>query len=258
MAALDAQVAVIGAGPIGMTLAGRLAQRGVSVILLEQQPSQAGEGSKAICMQRETLEIWARLGIGEQVARRGVQWSVGRTYFRGRELFAVRLPVHESDHFPPFVNISQTEVEEMLLARLGELPGVELRRGHRLIGILQDSDGVTLHSETAAGERSVRVAYAVGADGAHSGVRTILGAGFPGHSFRDLFLISDIRARLPFPNERRLHFDPPWNPGRQVLIHPQPDDVWRIDCSRFEKIGRNREALDPCAGWTWFRRRRGS
>ena len=53
--------------------------------------------------------------------------------------------------------------------------------------------------------------------------------GFPGHSHEDLFLICDIRATLPFPRERRFFFDPPWNPGRQVLVHPQPDDVWRID-----------------------------
>src|SRR4029079_18717338 len=68
---LDAQVAVVGAAPVGMTLAGRLAQKGVRVVLLEQHPRLTGEGSKALCMQRETLEIWARLGIGEEVARRG-------------------------------------------------------------------------------------------------------------------------------------------------------------------------------------------
>ncbi|MDP9250410.1 MAG: FAD-dependent monooxygenase, partial [Chloroflexota bacterium] len=229
MARLDAQVAVVGAGPIGMTLAGRLAQHGVSVIVLEQHPGHEGEGSKALCMQRETLEIWARLGIGDQVAERGVQWSVGRTYFRGRELFSVRLPAQQSDRFPPFVNISQTEVEELLLSRLGQVPRVDLRWASRVVGLVQDGEGVTLRCETPQGETRVRVAYAVGTDGAHSAVRSILGAGFPGHSHHDLFLICDIRARLAFPNERRFHFDPPWNPGRQVLIHPQPDDTWRID-----------------------------
>ena len=224
----DAQVAVVGAGPVGMTLAGRLAQRGVSVVVLEQGPRQSGEGSKALCMQRETLEIWARLGIGEEVARRGVQWNLGRTYFRGRELFQVRLPSSAADHFPPFVNISQTEVEEMLLARLGELP-VDLRWGHRVVGVSQDDEGVTVSCESPGGGSRVRVAYVVGADGPHSGLRHILGMGFPGHSFPDLFLICDIRAHLPFPRERRFYFDPPWNPGRQVLIHPQPDDTWRID-----------------------------
>jgi 3-(3-hydroxy-phenyl)propionate hydroxylase len=226
---LDAQVAVVGAGPVGMTLAGRLAQQGVRVILLEQHPRHTGEGSKALCMQRETLEIWARLGIGEEVARRGVQWNLGRTYFRGRELFQVRLPSSTRDHFPPFVNINQTEVETMVLARLGELPEVDLRWSHELVGISQDADGVSLRCQTPEGEKTLRVAYLAGADGAHSAVRHATGMGFPGHSFPDLFLICDIRARLPFPRERRFFFDPPWNPGRQVLIHPQPDDTWRID-----------------------------
>src|SRR6185312_8961435 len=112
----------VGAGPIGMTLAGRLAQRGLQVIVLEQHARRTGEGSKALCMQRETLEIWARLGVGERVAERGVQWQVGRTYFRDRELFSVQLPGGGDDHFPGFVNINQTEVEEMLLERLLELP----------------------------------------------------------------------------------------------------------------------------------------
>jgi len=225
----DAQVAVVGAGPIGMTLAGRLAQHGVRVILLEQHPQHTGEGSKALCMQRETLEIWARLGIGEQVARRGVQWNVGRTYFRGRELFQVRLPSSAGDHFPPFVNINQTEVEEMLVARIAELPEVDLRWSHRVVGLSQTSDGVTVRCETPSGTSTLRVAYLVGADGSHSSVRRLLGAGFPGHSHPDLFLICDIQARLSFPHERRFFFDPPENPGRQVLIHPQPDDTWRID-----------------------------
>ena len=228
-APLDAQVAVIGAGPIGMTLAGRLAQHGVSVLLLEQHSQHTGEGSKALCMQRETLEIWARLGIGERVAQRGVQWNLGRTYFRGRELFQVRLPGSAGDHFPPFVNINQTEVEEMLLARLAELPKVDLRWSHLLVGLSQDADGVTLRCKTPGGAATLRVAYLVGADGAHSTVRRLLGAGFPGHSHPDLFLICDIRAHLSFPHERRFFFDPPENPGRQVLIHPQPDDTWRID-----------------------------
>ena len=229
MPALDAQVAVVGAGPIGMTLAGRLAQRGLRVVLLEQNPRHTGEGSKALCMQRETLEIWARLGIGERVADRGVQWQVGRTYFGDRELFSVQLPGSQHDHFPGFVNINQTEVEEMLLERLGEVPNVQLQWSHRLTGLRQDGESVSLTCDTPDGERVLRVAYVIGADGAHSSVRHLLGMGFPGHSHEDLFLICDIRARLPFPNERHFHFDPPWNPGRQVLVHPQPDDTWRID-----------------------------
>ena len=108
-----AEVLVVGAGAVGLTLAGRLAQHGVDVAVYEAAPAPERVGSKAICMQRETLEIWARLGVGEQVARRGVQWTVGRTYFRGRELFRVDLRTH-AEHFPPFVNINQSEVEGLM------------------------------------------------------------------------------------------------------------------------------------------------
>jgi 3-(3-hydroxy-phenyl)propionate hydroxylase len=220
-------VAVVGAGAVGLTLAGRLAQHGASVDLFEADAERARTGSKAICMQRETLEIWARLGVGERVAHRGIQWRVGRTYFRGRRLFEVHLP-GDDEHFPPFVNISQSEVEELLEARTSEL-GVRIHRGHRLTALTQDADGVSATFDTRAGAVSHRSRFLAGTDGAHSTVRHALGIGFAGYSFDDRFLIADVRAELPFTNERHFHFDPPWNPGRQVLIHPQPEGVWRID-----------------------------
>ena len=220
-------VAVVGAGAVGLTLAGRLAQHGAGVDLFEAKAERERIGSKAICMQRETLEIWARLGVGQAVADRGIQWRVGQTSFRGRRLFETRLP-GDAEHFPPFVNISQSEVEDRLEARAIEL-GVRLHRGHRLGRLTQDADGVTATFDTDAGTRTHRSSFLVGTDGAHSSVRHALGIGFAGYSFDDRFLIADVRAELPFTNERHFHFDPPWNPGRQVLIHPQPDGVWRID-----------------------------
>jgi 2-polyprenyl-6-methoxyphenol hydroxylase-like FAD-dependent oxidoreductase len=210
-----------------MTLAGRLAQHGVAVQVFEQEATRERTGSRAICMQRETLEIWARLGIGEEVAARGIQWRVGRTYHRGRQLFEVHLPTGE-EHFPPFVNISQSEVEERLDFRLAEL-GVPIHRDHRLMTLAQDAIGVDATFKASGGTVTHRFGHVVGADGAHSGVRHAVGIGFPGYTFDDRFLIADVRVTLPFADERHFHFDPPWNPERQVLLHPQPDGVWRID-----------------------------
>ncbi len=221
-------VVVVGAGAVGLTLAGRLAQHGVEVSLHEQAPARARIGSRAICMQRETLEIWHRLGIGERVAERGIQWRVGRTYHRGRLLFETRLPAQPDERFPPFVNISQSEVEELLEARLDEL-GVNVRRGSRFVDLEQDGDGVASTFETDAGLVTHRSDFLVATDGAHSSVRHAAGIGFDGYTFADRFLIADVRAELPFTNQRHFHFDPPWNRGRQVLLHPQPDGIWRID-----------------------------
>jgi len=217
-------VAVVGAGPVGLTLALRLAQFGVPVTVLEQAERLRGEGSKALCMQRETLEAWALLGCGQQVADRGVAWALGRTYFRDTELFQTVLPATD-EHFPPFVNVSQTEVEALMVAAAEREPLITLRWGRPVTALETGADGVRLTGDGF----DQTAAYAVGADGARSVVRRAAGIGFPGHSHADQFLIADIRARLPFPAERRFWFDPPWNPGRTVLIHPQPDDVWRID-----------------------------
>ena len=225
---MNSQVTVVGAGAVGLTLAARLAQLGIAVEVFDALPAPARIGSRAICMQRETLEIWHRVGVGERVAERGVQWRIGRTYHRGSELFSVELPGAGVERFPPFVNINQSEVEELLAARLAEY-GVPVRWGHRLTAVMQDADGVDATFEVGDGDVTHRSAYLVGADGAHSGVRHALGIGFPGYTFDDRFLIADVRAELAFTLERHFHFDPPWNPGRQVLIHPQPDGVWRID-----------------------------
>jgi len=224
-----AAVAIVGAGPVGLHLALRLADLGAASVVLESGARLRGEGSKALCMQKETLEAWARLGFGEQVAARGVAWTLGRTYYRGRELFQTSFPVVGRDHFPPFVNVSQTEVEELMVARAEASALIDVRWEHELLESEQDGAGVRLTCATPTGQLAVRASYVAGADGARSTVRHLLGVDFPGHSHTDKFLIADIRAALPFPNERRFFFDPPWNPGRTVLVHPQPDSVWRID-----------------------------
>lgn len=218
-----------------MTFALLLADRGVRVSILEARTTPDQEGSKALCMQRETLEIWDSIGVGEQVAARGTAWSVGRTYFQDTELFSVTLPGSTDEHFPPFVNISQSEVEELLVQQAQAHELITIHYGQTVVDVDQDTESVTFSAAPTTERRLsdagrwVTGRYAVATDGARSAVRKVLDIDFPGHSHADRFLIADIRAQLPFPAERRFWFDPPFNPGRAVLIHPQPDGVWRID-----------------------------
>src|SRR6266511_2515114 len=212
-----------------MTAALWLARLGVPSVVLEEADGLSGEGSKSICVQRDVLEIFERVGLGRAMAERGVSWKLGRTYFRGTELFQIRFPAVATAAFPPFINLGQAEVESFLLRAVQASELVELRWGHRVEGVEQDQGGVTLTVAGPRGQERLSAPYAVACDGPRSTVRKALGVDFPGHSFPDRFLIADVRAKLPFPSERRFFFDPPFNPGRQVLVHPQPDDVWRID-----------------------------
>jgi len=226
---LEAPVAIVGAGPVGMTAALFLARHGLRSLVLESQESMTGQGSRSICVQRDVLDIFDRLGCGRTMADRGVSWTVGRTYYRDVELFQIRFPEVGRDAFPPFVNLPQAMMEEYLLDRLRGEPLIDLRWKHRVESLTQEADRLRLVAATPEGPVEVLAEYAIGCDGARSAMRRLLGIDFPGHSFEDRFLIADVRAKLPFPDERRFFFDPSFNPGRQVLVHPQPDSVWRID-----------------------------
>ncbi|NIH88487.1 FAD-dependent monooxygenase [Amycolatopsis granulosa] len=222
------RVAVIGNGPVGQTTALLLARWGVPVVLLDGRAARDLVGSKAICQQRDVLDVWEAVGAGRRIADEGVTWTTARTFHRDHELFAYSMADPGRSAFPPFVNISQARTEEILDERIAAEPLVDVRWGHRVTGIDQDEHGVTL---SVAGRPAVRADYVVACAGARGEeIRRMLGVGFGGHSFDDRFLICDIRADLPgWARERRFYFDPEWNPGRQVLIHPCPGSTFRID-----------------------------
>ncbi len=226
-----APLVVIGNGPVGETTSLLLARWGIPVIVLDGRPERDLIGSKAICQQRDVLDVWEACGVGRQLANEGVTWSSARTYYKDQELFRITLADAGQSEFPPFVNISQSRTEEALAEKMADNPLIEQRWGHKVTTISQDESGVILTCSTVGGEIEVRAPYVVMAAGSRAGeLRRQLGVGFPGQRYNDRFLICDIRAELPgWERERRFYFDPSWNPGRQVLIHPTPGSVFRID-----------------------------
>ena len=99
-------VAIVGAGPVGLTLALVLAQRGVRSVVLEASDTYS-EGSRALCWSRRSLEILDRLGVADPLSARGYTWNGGRVYWRDEEVYRFTLPGSGRQHFPAFVNLQQ-------------------------------------------------------------------------------------------------------------------------------------------------------
>jgi 2-polyprenyl-6-methoxyphenol hydroxylase-like FAD-dependent oxidoreductase len=219
-------VVIVGAGPVGMTLALELARHDIGTIVLDRKPGLEPAGSRAIVLARHAIETFQRIGCGSRIIEKGVVLSRARTYFREVELFSVDFPQADPGELPRFLNLQQTYTERFLHDRLRETPQITLRWSSEVVDLAEDVRGVTV---TLIDGTEVRGSYVVGCDGAHGTVRKLIGVELRGRSYDDRFLIADVSAALPFPNERRLFFDPAHNPGRQVLVHPQPDGEWRID-----------------------------
>ncbi|MCA3310334.1 MAG: FAD-dependent oxidoreductase [Roseomonas sp.] len=220
-------VVIVGAGPVGLTLAIDLKLRGVECVLIDDQ-DRIGEGSRAICFAKRTLEIWDRLGCAAPMLEKGVRWNIGKV-FQGEDLLYQFDLLPEPGHkLPAFINLQQYYAEKFLVNRAQTL-GVDLRWLNRVSGVQTGDQGARLRIETPDGAYSLDARFVVACDGARSPTRSLLGLDFMGEAFEDQFLIADVRMTAAFPVERWFWFDPPFHSGQSCLLHKQPDDIWRID-----------------------------
>ncbi|GLC92980.1 oxidoreductase [Cupriavidus sp. TA19] len=221
-------VVVVGAGPIGLATAIDLAQRGVRVVLVDDDCTLS-TGSRAICFAKRTLDIFDRLGCGERMVEKGVSWNVGKVFLRDQQVYSFDLLPESGHRRPAFINLQQYYVEGYLLERAQALPNIEIRWHNKVVGLEQRADGAVLTIETPEGCYPLGARYVVAADGSRSPMRKLLGLDSKGRTFRDRFLIADVKMEADFPSERWFWFDPPFHPNQSVLLHRQPDNVWRID-----------------------------
>src|ERR1700676_591356 len=226
--AAEYPVVVVGAGPVGLSLAIDLAQRGQGVVLLDDA-DRIGEGSRAICFSKRSLEYWDRLGIGQRMVDKGVVWSVGKIFHGAALLYQFNLRPEQGHKRPAFINLQQFYVEAYLVDRARELAAIDLRWRNKVTALEPRNDGVVLTIDTPDGPYRMHAGYVVACDGARSSLRQMVGAEFAGQVFEDQFLIADVRMAAEFPTERWFWFDPPFHAGRAALLHKQPDDIWRID-----------------------------
>ncbi|HEX7890032.1 MAG TPA: FAD-dependent monooxygenase [Ramlibacter sp.] len=237
-------VLIAGGGPVGLTLAALLARHGIASLVVEADAGYCS-GSRAICISRRSQEILWTAGAGPALAEKALPWTGGRSYWRNREVLHFEMPSEPTQRFAPMANIQQYHVEAFVHQALQQVPQlVQVAWSARVVDLQASGEGVTVEVETAEGRRQVRADYAVACDGGRSTVRERLGLQLEGTQYEGRYVIVDIVQETKRPVERLAWFDPPSNPGSTLLMHRQPDSVWRIDYQlRDDEDGQ--EALKP-------------
>ncbi|MEU8038745.1 rifampin monooxygenase [Streptosporangium sp. NPDC049078] len=181
-------VTIAGGGPTGLMLAAELRLHGVRVLVLEKEAEPAGY-VRALGLHVRSIEVMDQRGLLERFLAHGRKHPLGG-FFAG---LAKPAPDRLDTTHPYVLGIPQPVTDRLLAERATEL-GAEIRRGHELVGLSQDEDGVT--AELADGTR-LRSRYLVGCDGGRSTVRRLLGVAFPGEPSRNDTLLGEMEVGVP-------------------------------------------------------------
>ena len=176
-------VVVVGAGPVGLSLAIDLAQRGQSVVLLDDA-DRIGEGSRAICFSKRSLEFWDRLGVGQRMVDKGVVWKVGKIFHGASLLYQFDLLPEEGHKRPAFINLQQFYAEAYLVDRVTELPAISLRWRNKVVALEQRNDHAIVTVDTPDGPIGSARTMSWPATAQRSSLRQMVGAEFTGQCSR--------------------------------------------------------------------------
>ncbi|MBU9597070.1 FAD-dependent monooxygenase [Burkholderia multivorans] len=224
---------IVGGGPVGLATALGLARHGVRSVVIEADDSVC-QGSRAACISRRSLEILEGLGAVDAFLEKGIAWTTGRSYYRTDQVLAFSMPHGPEQKYPPMINLQQYYIEQYLLDAIERCnaasPGmVDLRWASTVTHIDTSTSPISLTVNNSRATYRTAARWVVACDGGQSFVREALGLKLGGTGYQGRYVIIDIELPSEAPAERRAWFDPPWWPGSTILMHRQPDNIWRID-----------------------------
>ncbi|MFI0229627.1 FAD-dependent monooxygenase [Streptomyces sp. NPDC017086] len=222
-------VIIVGAGPVGLTLALLLTRQRVPVVVLDEGPGKdEPRPARTVVLHEDTAGLLERL-TGAALGAHGVRWAGWRSLRRKQVLTEIAFA--EDDPAAP-LHIAQHVVMDALRAALAGEPLAKVAVDSRLDAVEQERSGVTAHTR---GPKATwwRGSYLVGCDGPRSTVRKLQDIRFPGRTAVERHAVAALRTELPWEAHAVLHRMPPWRssglPVTEVTARPLPDGAWRLD-----------------------------
>ena len=215
---------IVGFGPVGATLAGLAALRGMSVVILERD-TEIFDLPRAVQCDHEILRILQELGIADEIlADTVVNDGIAFLTADRRDLLRLTLPGVAPTGWPPSVFFHQPTFEAVLRRRVIAL-GAEVRLGVAVVDLAQSDEGVTATLDDAS---TVRARYAVGCDGARSSTRTVVGGALVDTGFEESWLVVDLILSGPISDLPTRCYQV-CDPARPHTLVPMPGDRFRFE-----------------------------
>ena len=196
-------VLVVGAGPVGLTMAAELARYRVPVRIIDQAPAPTDK-SKALGVWSRTLELLDRAGCAEAFVSAGLKSSAATIRSGSERIAHIRFDSVASP-FQFLLMLPQSETERLMGERVRSL-GITIERSVELTGFDDLGQGVSCAIRHADGrEETIEASWLIGCDGAHSLVRHKLGMAFEGDTLATNFILADVHVAGfdEAPDERR-------------------------------------------------------
>ena len=214
---------VVGAGPVGLTMAAELTRYGVGCRLIDKNPTP-NDKSKALVLWSRTLELLQKTGPVEAFLRAGRTIDGASMYGQGRRLAHIELDDVASPYPRPLM-LPQCDTERLLAEHLAS-QGLRAERSVELVGFDQSGDAVVATLAHADGRRElVNCQWLLGCDGAHSTVRHALGIDFAGSAEQNDWILADVHVEGPVVDNEVSVF---WHEEGVLIFFPITADRFRI------------------------------
>jgi len=204
MTLYDADVIVVGAGPVGMTVAGLLGQHGVDVLLVEKNSTTCTH-PRAQTIDDESMRTLQALKVAEKFAETTLRAEGSQYIDADGHCFAQIGPGPENFGFPKRSYMLQQNLEALLFERLEQLDSVSLRFGVEVGSVRQDEDSVSIQT---VGGQSFRARYLLACDGGQSPVRMELGIAMHGQTYEKDWIVLDVTDDPDDRPESKFYCDP--------------------------------------------------